>query len=69
MKLYISAKCSDLFFGEITNDEDKVIKEYDGYVPEELGIGGGNYVEFEVDLKTGQILNWVPVTEIPEEEE
>lgn len=29
-----------------------------GYVPEGMGIGGGDDIELEIDIATGQILNW-----------
>ena len=32
-------------------------KECDGYVPENVGIGGGDYVEFDYCLDCGQILS------------
>lgn len=55
--LSVCAKCSDLFSGDIRIG-DQVVKKFDGYVPSNLGIGGGDYVEFQVDLETGQILDW-----------
>lgn len=45
----ISAKCSDLFSASM-ND-----KEHDGYVPYNLGIGGGDYVNFDYCLNCGKI--------------
>jgi hypothetical protein len=55
--LKFSAKCSDLFGGSLyVNGEHK--KEFDGYVPFDLGIGGGDYVELDIDLDTGQIIGW-----------
>lgn len=35
----------------------------EGYVPSHLNLGGGDEVEIEIDVETGQILNWVPLTE------
>jgi hypothetical protein len=33
--------------------------EYDGYVPDDLGIGGGDYVEINLCLECGQVAgNW-----------
>lgn len=55
----ISAKCSDLFSAQLKDSEKGTIKEYVGYVPDFLGPDGyGDYVEMEIDVKTGQILNW-----------
>lgn len=50
----ISAKSSDMNlvrFGE---------KEKDGYVPSDMGIGGGDYIEFEWCLDCGQIQGTFP---------
>lgn len=45
----VSAKCSDLCFVSI-GDAEK-----DGYVPHDMGIGGGDYVEFDICLDCGQV--------------
>jgi hypothetical protein len=54
--LKVSAKCSDMFSGRLTVGD----KHYpiDGYVPSEFGIGGGDYVEFDLDLDTGKIIGF-----------
>ncbi len=55
----ICAKCSDMFSASLDDG-----REYDGYVPNFFpGQHFGDYVELEIDLKTGQILNWNPPTE------
>ena len=59
-KVFLSAKCSDLFCAEFVTEDGKK-KEYDGCVPEMFG--GGDYVALAVDLETGQILNWKPPTD------
>lgn len=57
-KLQISAKCSDMFWGRLTED-GKELGEYSGEVPKFLGPDGyGDYVEMEIDVDSGQILNW-----------
>jgi len=62
--LKINAKCSDLCFADLINDKGETIAERDGYVPQNVNLGyDDDYVEFEVDIKTGQILNWKPLTE------
>jgi hypothetical protein len=65
--LRINAKCSDLCIAELINDKGESVVEHDGYVPEGLNLGGqyedGDYVEIDIDIKTGQILNWKPLTE------
>ena len=61
--LRISAKCSDLCWTEYTDSKGKKT-ESDGYVPENIGIDEyGDYVDIDIDMKTGQILNWKPVTD------
>ena len=55
--LSVSAKCSDLCSIEYVDENGKII-EHDGYVPENIGVGGGDYIDFEIDVETGQILNW-----------
>lgn len=50
----ISAKCSDLFSASLDDG-----REYDGYVPDFFpGEHYGDYVELEIELATGKILNW-----------
>lgn len=55
----ISAKCSDLFSASLDDG-----REYDGYVPDFFpGEHYGDYVELEIELATGKILNWKVPTE------
>lgn len=50
----ITAKCSDMFSASLNNG-----KSYDGYVPSFFpGEHYGDYVELEIELATGKILNW-----------
>jgi len=64
MIIKISAKCSDLCWAELQDNEGNSIgQEYDGYVPEIMPGGGGDYVNLEIDTETGNILNWIPPTE------
>lgn len=51
----INAKSSDLNNGYIMG------KSFDGYVPEGLGIGGGDYVKFSWCLECGQIQGEFPL--------
>lgn len=64
--LKISAKCSDLCFTEFTDSKGKKT-ESNGYVPQHIGIDEdgdcGDYVSMEIDMKTGQILNWKPISD------
>lgn len=59
-----TAKCSDCFGGSIHDQDGKQIgKDHDGYVPDFFpGNHYGDYVEMEVELETGRILNWTPPT-------
>lgn len=59
MIVKINAKCSDLCYYEILNDNGTVIHENDGYVPDFMpGQHFGDYVMLDIDVKTGKILNW-----------
>lgn len=50
----ITAKCSDLFSARLDDG-----REYDGYVPAFFpGEHYGDYVELEIELATGRIINW-----------
>jgi len=60
MIITISAKCSDCCFTQLL-DGKNVVAENDGYVPEGLGIGGGDYVTFSLDLISGKIVDWEPI--------
>ena len=62
--LSISAKCSDLCTTQYKDSKGNIIKsnEY-AYVPDNIGIGGGDYVEMDIDTDTGQILNWKKVSD------
>ena len=58
--LVISAKCSDAFWAEL-RENGKKVSEYDGYVPDFMpGEHFGDYVELEIDIETGVILDWKP---------
>ena len=63
MVLHVSAKCSDMFNAQLVpgvNGES--VSEMDGYVPKWFpnpeAEHYGDYVELEIDVATGQILNW-----------
>lgn len=57
--LSICAKCSDCFSAQLKDADGRVVHEYDGYVPKFMpGEHYGDYVELEIDIETGQILNW-----------
>lgn len=52
--LDISGKVSDCYSQVYKN------KEYTGYVPENIGIGGGDYIEFKYCLNCGMIQDNFP---------
>jgi hypothetical protein len=52
--LSLSGKTSDCYNHQFKG------REYDGYVPEDLGIGGGDYIEFAFCLECGQIQDTFP---------
>jgi len=51
----VSGKTSDLCFTEYKD------KEHDGYVVEDIGIGGGDMINIEYCLECGQIQGEFPV--------
>lgn len=59
--LSINGKCNDMCFTTYKG------KERDGYVPRDLGVGGGDYVSFELCLNCGQVQDTFP-KEPPSEE-
>jgi hypothetical protein len=63
----ISAKCSDLFSMEIIDNKNNLINKYNGYVPKFITDRYGDFVEFEIDINTGKILNWNPDKKLVEE--
>lgn len=61
--LRISAKCSDLCWTEFTDAKGNKTNS-DGYVPSGIGIDEyGDYVVLDIDMQTGQIQNWKPVSD------
>ena len=57
--VYVTAKCSDLCAISFLNEEGNEIGERDDYVPGWMpGEHYGDYVELEIDIATGQVLNW-----------
>ncbi len=57
-KISISGKTSDLCFLTLYDKDGVMIKEHDGYVPRFMPNGGGDYIDLDIDIDTGQILNW-----------
>ena len=48
-----------MFFAHLWEDHKELGKEYQGYVPKFFpGEHYGDCINFEIDLDTGQIVNW-----------
>lgn len=62
----VSGKCSDLCFADVQVGDKTV--EHDGYVPRDMGVGGGEDVSITYCLDCGQIQGkWpLPPTELEE---
>ena len=69
--IQVTAKCSDLFTAQLLRvipadpnqkQPEKLVQigtDYSGYVPEWMpGEHFGDYVELDIDVETGKILNW-----------
>ena len=60
--LKVCAKCRDLFAASIEMEDGNL--SHDGYVPDFMpGNHYGDYVEIDIDIETGQIVNWVKPTD------
>ena len=61
-KLIISAKCSDMFCANLYENNKQVGIDYADYVPSWFPNSEvdhyGDYVQLEIDVDTGMILNW-----------
>lgn len=58
MIIYLNAKCSDLCFMSLVDSNGQFRGEYDGYVPDFFpGLHYGDYIELEIEVETGRILN------------
>jgi len=56
--LEVSGKVSDACFITFANEE------HDGYVPYNLRIGGGDYLEFNLCMECGKVQGKFPVAEV-----
>jgi hypothetical protein len=57
--ILISAKCSDMFMASLLDAEGNELISNNGYVPDFFpGEHYGDYVMLNIDLATGQIMNW-----------
>lgn len=58
----VGAKCSDMCHIEL-QDEKGFVNESDGYVPKDMGIGGGDYIKFSYCLNCGSMIGDFPLEE------
>jgi hypothetical protein len=56
VRIYV--KCSDRFSCIITTDDPYKSYGYDGYVPDVIPGDYGDYIDLNIDIETGMILNW-----------
>lgn len=67
MIIKLTAKCSDMCHLRLVDGEGKQVGETDGYVPHWLPNPNaehyGDYVQLEIDVATGKILNWKKPTQ------
>ena len=58
------AKTSDACSLTFLDDKENEVGSRDGYVPKYFpGNHYGDYVEFDIDVETGKILNWTTPTQ------
>ena len=69
MTLKICAKTADCFAADLVDHDGKTLIDYDGYVPDFMpGQHYGDYIMIDIDMQTGQIINWkTPTAEQIEE--
>lgn len=53
----ITAKCSDCCSVTVFDDA-LLVANHEGYVPNDLGVGGGEYIELLIDAETGKVCGW-----------
>lgn len=57
LKLHL--KVRDDFTANLEDQDGEILKEYEGYVPDFMpGEHYGDYVILDIDIDTGQIVNW-----------
>ena len=57
--LKIHLKVSDRFSADLVSDKGEPIHSHEGYVPEFMpGNHYGDYVILDIDIDTGQVMNW-----------
>ncbi len=59
MKIQITAKCDDRCSVSVSGQD--LMSQ--GYVPRNIGIGGGDYIRLTIDTTTGKVEGWKPLTQ------
>lgn len=57
MILHICAKCNDCCSLSL-EDKKQPLAESNDYVPDYMGIGGGDYIILSIELETGKLVDW-----------
>ena len=58
-EIRVHIKVCDGFDGAFVDAQGKTLRDYEGYVPDFFpGDHYGDYLILNIDLETGQILNW-----------
>lgn len=61
--LSLHLKVCDEFTATLKDDRGETLLDYEGYVPGFMpGEHFGDYVQLDIDIDTGKILNWVTPT-------
>lgn len=62
--IFVTAKCSDLCSIRYFDENRNEVGERDGYVPDFFPEEHyGDFIELEIDIATGKILNWKKPTQ------
>lgn len=56
----IQGKTSDMSGVHITDESGRLVVEHEGYVPDDICIGGGDDIDISIDIATGKIIDWDP---------
>jgi hypothetical protein len=60
--MHLHMKVRDQFECQIKDEQGDIIRDYEGYVPSFMpGQHFGDYLILDIDLDTGQVLNWKEV--------
>ena len=58
----VNAKCSDMCHVSVVDEKGSTHQD-DGYVPRDMGIGGGDYIKFTYCLDCGSLFGDFPIEE------